>query len=177
MRSQVIAIAAPALPAMALSTQAEAQQSAGYRLVEQVFNADGHPAPGVVLRSDSYLVRLDAVGGSVSDPGLTGAGYRLAGSFVGAYPPAREVADVEFGDEMTMAWSRDLSAGVYNVYRDSLSGLPGSYGACLLAGRRCLRPTLARIRSVPTGRLGAAPGHPPQGDPGPRQAFAALPLR
>ncbi len=134
MRSNVIATAAPALLVMALSTSALAQQSASYRITEQVFNAGGHPAPGGVLTSGSYLVRLDAVGGSVADPGLSGPSYRMSGSFVGAYPPPREVAEARFTDSETLAWDPERSAGVYNVYRGTLSALPLSTdtSACLL---------------------------------------------
>jgi len=134
MRSHVIATAAPALLVLALSTPALAQQSASYRLTEQVFNAGGHPAPGGVLTSSSYLVRLDAVGGSVADPGLSGPNYRMSGSFVGAYPPPREVAEARFTDSGTLAWDPERSAGVYNVYRGTLSALPLSSdtSACLL---------------------------------------------
>ncbi len=134
MRSNVIATAAPALLVLALSTPALAQQSASYRLTEQVFNAGGHPAPGGVLTSGSYLVRLDAVGGSVADPGLSGPSYRMSGSFVGAYPPPREVAEARFTDSETLAWDPERSAGFYNVYRGTLSALPLSSdtSACLM---------------------------------------------
>jgi hypothetical protein len=107
-----------------------AQTSASYRLTELVFNTGGNPAP--VLTSTSYQVTLDSVGDSVSGETLSSASYNSSPGFPAAYPPPGEVATVTFSNKTTLTWTPEGSTGTYNLYRGSVTDLPGSYGACKL---------------------------------------------
>ena len=105
-----------------------AQTSTNYQLTESVFNAGGNPTP--VLTSTSYSMTLDAVGDSVSGATLSSASYNTSTGFPAAYPPPGEVATVRFTDPTTLTWTPEGSTGTYNLYRGSVTDLPGSYGAC-----------------------------------------------
>lgn len=111
-----------------------AQTSPSYTLTEQALNAGGHPAQGATLASGSYRIRLDALGGPVARAGLSSASYRADAGFVAGYPPPGEVAGLRIAaDKKTWSWISERSVGTYDVYRDLLQTLPGSYGTCLLA--------------------------------------------
>ena len=111
---------------------AEAQSSASYRLSDHTFNAGGHPHQGTVLFSTNYRVTLDALGDGVVGIGLAGGPYRMDGSFGACYPPPGEVHGLTFLDKQTLEWNPEKSAGDYNLYRDTMSGLSGlGYGTCL----------------------------------------------
>jgi hypothetical protein len=109
-----------------------AQTSASYKLEESTFNAGGNPAP--VLTSPSYKVTLDAVGDGVSATGLSSASYRSDAGFTPDYRPPGEVAGQRFTSKTTQVWEPDPSIGKYDVYRGLVSGLPGSFGTCLVSG-------------------------------------------
>lgn len=125
-----------ALMAAAAAPAAFGQQSASYRLTEAVFNSGGHPGPGGAVTSPSYLVRMDAIGGSFSDHRLTGASFQLAGDFISAYPPPSPVTGLGFSASNALQWNQERSAGVYNVYRGTLSTPPlaSDMSTCLLSG-------------------------------------------
>ena len=118
--------------ALAASGAAWGQQSASYRLRENVLNGGGHPEGGTVLSSAGYKIRLDAIGEGILGTGLASASFRLDAGFVSAYPPPDEVTGLRFaGDRVTLLWNPEKSTGHYNLYRDLLSTLSGlGYGAC-----------------------------------------------
>jgi len=120
------------LLAASWGTPAHSQPTAGYKISDHTFNAGGHPHQGTVMSSTNYHVTLDALGDAVVGLGLTGGSYRMDGSFGACYPPPGEVRDLTFADKQTLEWSPELSAGDYNLYRDSMSVLSGlGYGMCL----------------------------------------------
>lgn len=119
------------LPCLLLGSVCVAQQSASYKLTEQVLNAGGHPANGVVLASASYHVRLDAIGEGVAGTALTAASYHVDGGFSSAYPPPGEVLGLSFPNKTTLRWQPEKSVGVYNLYRGMFTSLVGlGYGEC-----------------------------------------------
>jgi len=108
-----------------------AQQGPTYKLTEHAFNAGGHPANGTILSSATFRVSIDAIGDSVAMKLLSGPTYRMEGSFVAAYPPPGEVFGLQFTAPDTLAWDGERSAGVYNLYRDTMSELSSlGYGEC-----------------------------------------------
>jgi hypothetical protein len=107
-------------------------QSPGYKISDYTFNAGGHPHQGTVMSSASYRITLDALGDSVAGIGLAQGPYHMDGSFGAGYPPPGEVHGLIFADKQTLEWSPEMSAGDYNLYRDSMSVLSGlGYGMCL----------------------------------------------
>jgi hypothetical protein len=113
---------------------ARAQTSPSYKLVEHAINAGGDPTQGVALTSASFEVTLDAVGEGVLGAGIGSASFRMDGGFVAAHPPPGEVENLRWAGKTSIAWDPEKSAGTYRVYRDTLSSLPGGYGACLATG-------------------------------------------
>ena len=111
-----------------------AQTSASYKLTEWTLNAGGDPRGGVSASSASFRVRLDAIGDPVAGGAAASASFRAGAGFVGNYPPPGEVRGFAFTDKISMVWSPDGSIGSYDVYRDSLSTLPGGFGACFTSG-------------------------------------------
>jgi hypothetical protein len=118
------------LVAFVLATSAGAQQSASFSLLEYVFNSGGNPASGVVLQSASYVITLDSIGEGIIASSVSSASYAMGVGFVSAYPPPREIQNLRFSTHVDFDWFPDPSGGVYNVYRDSLSTLPGTFGVC-----------------------------------------------
>ena len=105
-----------------------AQQSANFKLVEQVLNAGGHPSGGVVMASASFNVTLDALGESVVQGGIASASFRMNAGFATAYsPPPGEVVNLVFADTQTLNWSAVQGDFVYDLYRDNTSD---GYGNC-----------------------------------------------
>jgi hypothetical protein len=138
------------LLALATGGAALGQESASFRLDEQVLNAGGHPAQGAVPGSASFRVSLDALGEGVLPHPLSSASYRLDGGFGAAYPPPGEVTGLRFLDETTLAWDPERSVGLYNLYRDALSALSGaSAGSCERQG--IAGETTTDSDAVPTG--------------------------
>lgn len=130
-------LAAPAFP----------QQSANFKLTEQVLNAGGHPSGGVVMASTSFKVTLDALGEGVVQGGMASTSYRMDASFVSAYPPPGEVTGLMFTDAQTLSWSVERSAGAYDLYRDDTSD---DYGNCEqqnLAGNTATDPSIPAANS------------------------------
>ena len=121
------------LPVMAflLVCITTAQESASYKLDEHALNSGGNPVGGVVLSSANFRITLDSIGEGVARQGLSSASFNLDGGFVMRYPPPGEVHGLSFLDKQTLEWSPEKSAGGYNLYRDSMSGLSGlGYGTC-----------------------------------------------
>lgn len=115
---------------LCLASPAFAQQSPSYKLEEYVFNSGGDPTGGAFASSASYRIKLDAVGEGVIGPGLGSASFRMDGGFAGAYPPPGEVLSLFFPNKSSLAWSPERSVGTYDLYRDLVSTLPGSFGSC-----------------------------------------------
>ena len=109
---------------------ASAQQSVSFQLEEHVFNAGGNPDGGVILTSANFQITLDSIGEGVAMTGLSSASFQMEGSFGSAYPPPGEVSVMRFLDNLTLAWDPERSAGIYNLYRDFASSLPGAFGMC-----------------------------------------------
>jgi hypothetical protein len=108
-----------------------AQSSASHDMTAHVVNAGGNPAQGMVLSSGSYLVSIDAVGEGLAAPFLGSPSYSMGVGFVAPYPPPGEVLGLRLlGDKSTLVWSPEGSIGHYDVYRDLIGHLPGSYGQC-----------------------------------------------
>ena len=133
-------VAAPSLlllaaASLALPVTARAQTSASYKLQEYAFNNGGVPANGSFASSTSYRIKLEAIGDAVATTGLSSVSNHMDGGFVGDYPPPGEVKGDVFTNKTTLAWSPEKSIGTYDVYRASISTLPGlTYGACLQSG-------------------------------------------
>ncbi len=108
-----------------------AQSSASYKLTQFSFDYGGDPNNGGFAASSGYHVKLDAIGGAAITAGLSSSGYHLDGGFVASYPPPGEVRNQIWTDSSTLAWDPEKSVGSYSVYRDLLSALPGTFGACL----------------------------------------------
>jgi len=124
-----------ALALVASVASVPAQQSASYKLDEHVFNAGGNPAGGVILTSAGFRMTLDSLGETLEPRGLSGASYQVLGGFVTGFPPPGEVTGLDFTDETNLVWDTEPSAGVYNLYRDSLGVISGpGFGACFQPG-------------------------------------------
>jgi len=137
------------------SAAAAAQQSAGFKLQEQSFNAGGHPRDGSLLVSSGFRIRLDSIGEAVAQPLATSTSFHVAGGFVSAYPPPGEVLGLDFADETTLGWETEGSVGTYAIYRAATTTLPGlAYGACLDS-------TLTDESYRKTPRRGSAPNPAP----------------
>jgi hypothetical protein len=114
----------------AVTTVANAQTSASYKLVEFTFNGGGRPTNGSIASSASYRIKLDAIGDALAATGLASASQHMDGGFVSNYPPPGEVRNGRWASKSTLSWDPEASVGTYEVYRDVLSSLPGSFGAC-----------------------------------------------
>jgi len=146
-RPLVVAALVVSLPASIL-----AQSSATYRLTEQVFNAGGRPAQGVVSTSTSYRLSLDSVGESIAGQTLDGASYRLDSGIAATNRPPGEVGDLTFlADLQTLTWSWEPASMEFNIYSGPLNTLPGGYGTCAasrVAGTTWADPTVPASRSA-----------------------------
>lgn len=111
-----------------------AQQSPSFKLIEQAFNAGGHPTGGVVQTSANFRITLDAVGEEVTMLSMASSSFHMDAGFVSRYPPPQEVHNLQFPtDKATLSWNVEKSVGGYDIHRDFLAALPGlQYGACLL---------------------------------------------
>jgi hypothetical protein len=117
--------------AILLTPAVGAQTSTSFKLEEQLFNAGGNPADGVVLTSTSFRITLDAIGESAARRGLGSDSLGLDGGFVPRYRPPGEVTALRFTDAVTLVWKADGSVGWYNLYRDLMSNLSTlGYGDC-----------------------------------------------
>ena len=119
-----------ALAALLPASGALAQQSTSYHLESATINDGGRPEQGVVLAGSTYRISLDAIGGPARATGLDSPSFRLDSGFVDLYAAPGEVMNQRFTDASTMTWDAEQSAGVYEVYRGLISGLPGGFGAC-----------------------------------------------
>jgi hypothetical protein len=71
----------------------------------------------------------------VAGVGMGSVSYGMDASFGAAYPPPGEVRSMWFSDHDTMHWDAEVSAGVYNLYRDLMTNVSGGgYGVCHVAG-------------------------------------------
>ncbi len=134
-----------ALAILAGSMAARAQQSSSYVLSEHDLNEGGQPAGGVVPTSASFKLSLDAIGGALRVTEASSTSYRMNAGFVVAYRPPGEVLDLTWSGKTTLVWSPERSVGVYNVYRGTVSGLPGGYGSCLASNLTSATATDADI--------------------------------
>jgi hypothetical protein len=108
-----------------------AQESAGFKLTEHVFNGGGHPHRGVVMSSPGFRVSLDSIGESVLSHTIGSGSFRANGGFAPAYLPPREIVGLRFTDGETLQWDAQAAAAGYNLYRGSLGNLTGlELGTC-----------------------------------------------
>ena len=101
----------------ALCGPASAQSSASFKVTDHTLNAGGHPLDASPPVSASFKISHGTIGDA-------------AGGFVVRYAPPGEVRGVQFLDKVNLAWSREPSAGTYNLYRNTLASLPGDFGSC-----------------------------------------------
>jgi hypothetical protein len=120
-----------AIALSAMSTVAMAQTSASYKLTEFTLNGGGRPANGASATSASYRIKLDAIGDAAVATGLSSASHHMDDGFVSLYPPPGEVRNERWTGKTILSWDPEGSVGTYEVYRDLLSSLPGSFGVCL----------------------------------------------
>jgi hypothetical protein len=115
-----------------LAPAALAQQSATYRVVEQSFNAGGHPEAGAAPSSVTFSIPVDAIGEAVSGgETLTSATYSMEAGFTSALRPPAEVGGLRLLDHETLVWAPEGPLARYNLYRDLLGQLAGlGYGTC-----------------------------------------------
>lgn len=111
-----------------------AQSSSSYRLSESTFNLGGRPQAGQVASSSSYTVTLDSIGEAVAASGLASSSFHMDGGFLNTYPPPGEVLNLNLDTPTHLLWSAQSAAGEYNVYRGTITALPGDYGVCLETG-------------------------------------------
>lgn len=109
---------------------ATAQTSASYKLTESTLNNGGDPRDGAYAASAGFHLKLDAIGDAALGVGLASAGWHMDAGFVDAYRPPGEIAGVLWPSKTTLQWTPEGSVGDYEVYRDAVSTLPGSYGSC-----------------------------------------------
>lgn len=115
---------------LSMSGLAAAQTSSSYKLQEQTLNNGGNPSQGSVLTAAHYKIKLDAIGGGVVQAGAGSASFHVDAGFVAAYPPPGEVGALSFSTKTTLRWNPERSAGAYEVYRNTISALPGDFGSC-----------------------------------------------
>ena len=111
-----------------------AQSSSSYRLSESTFNLGGRPQEGQIASSASYAVTLDSIGEAIAARSLFSSSFHMDGSFLNTYAPPGEVADLRLDTPTHLLWSAQSAAGTYNVYRGTITALPGDYGVCLEPG-------------------------------------------
>jgi len=119
------------LTAFLVALPVAGQQSASYKLEEHVFNAGGDPHMGTFAASASYRIKLDSLGEGVIGSAPSSPSFGIDGGFTGAYPPPGEVLDLFFDSKALLSWRPEKSVGVYGLYRDLVSTLPGAYGSCV----------------------------------------------
>jgi len=113
-----------------------AQQSPSFKLEEYALNSGGTPSGAAVPTSASFSLTLASIGDAVVASGLGAASIKLEAGFDAAYRPPGEVAPtcggsfgpcLRFTDSQTLVWPAELSAGLYNLYRDDTSD---DFGNC-----------------------------------------------
>ena len=130
LRHSVRCVTLAAIAAGAMPLPATAQTSASYKLTESTIDNGGDPNQGSTLASTHFHIKLDAIGDAVVGAGLASASFHADAGFVGRYPPPGEVSGLAFSGKSTLQWNPERSTGTYELYRDALSTLPGSFGAC-----------------------------------------------
>jgi hypothetical protein len=140
------------LAVFGMSGAAFTQTSTSYKLTEFTFNNGGDPTNGSSASSASHWIKLDAIGDAAAATGLSSASHHMDGGFVDVYPPPGEVKGNLFTDKTMLTWSPEKSVGTYDVYRASISSLPGlAYGTCLESGLSTESATDATIPSAGQG--------------------------
>ncbi len=111
------------------------QSSASFQLDEHVLNAGGRPAGGTVSTSVSFTMSLDSIGDGLAGRALSSASFRMDGGFAAAYPPPGEVLGLRLlPDHQSLIWSHEPASTAYNVYKATISTLPGgAYGQCAVS--------------------------------------------
>ncbi len=137
------------LAGLLLASPAHAQSSASYKLSEQVLNAGGHPSAGSALNSSSFRIKLDSIGEGVVQTGMGSASFHVDAAFVSVYPPPLEVLGLSWVDKTTLSWNLEKSVGEYELYRNLINTLPGTFGSC--------------FASHLTSRTATEPSNPPLG--------------
>jgi hypothetical protein len=119
-----------ALCSLGVIAPATAQTSASFKLQESSINNGGDPRSGAPLASAHFHLSLDAIGDGVLGSGLSSASFHADAGFAGRYAPAGEVTGQRFVNATTMQWNAASAAARYEVYRGTISSLPGTFGAC-----------------------------------------------
>src|SRR5262245_37521784 len=101
--------------------------SASFEIRADVFHAGGQPPAGT---STSFLATLGILGEGLAAFALDSTSYGVGAGFSVAFPPPSEVTGVLFTDPNLLAWDVEPSARAYNLYRDSLTGIPPGFGTC-----------------------------------------------
>lgn len=148
MRFPKIAVFVLVLVALA---PARAQTSTSFKLTESTLNSGGDPQNGSSASSASFRIRLDAIGDALVLVGSASPSFRTDTGFVGRYLPPREVPAIYFPNKTTMTWDPEPSVGAYEVYRGTVSTLPGAFGSCFASG---LTSETAADSTTPTAGSG-----------------------
>lgn len=131
LRTSILLSAAIVVAAALVAPATRAQTSTSYSMSEHVFNEGGHPIGATTPASASFKISLGSIGDGLAITALGSASYRMDAGFVPEFGPPDEVLGVRIlGDHKTIVWNADPSVGVYNVYRGTVSGLPGGFGTC-----------------------------------------------
>ncbi|HET8946970.1 MAG TPA: hypothetical protein VFQ07_08300 [Candidatus Polarisedimenticolia bacterium] len=147
---------------------ATAQTSSSYKLGEASINSGGNPGNSGALASTHYRVSLDAIGDGVVRAGLASAAFHLDAGFVGEFPPPGEVTGLRFGDATTLLWSPERSAHRYEIYRGTISTLPGTFGTCFANDLSLVTATDASIPGSGQGFFYLVTSHNRLGEEGPK---------
>jgi hypothetical protein len=139
-----------ALGLFAVATAA-AQTSAGYKLQETTFNNGGNPGNAGALASAHFHIKLDSIGDGVAQAGLSSVSFHLDGSYINRLQPPGEVTGLQFTNATTLAWDRRPAAQWYEVYRGTISSLPGTFGACFAPNLAAPTTTDASVPAAGTG--------------------------
>lgn len=136
-----------ALCSACVAAPAAAQTSASYKLQETSVNNGG----GTALASAHYRVSLDAIGDGVAPTSLSSASFHADVGFVGRYPPAGEVMGLLFTNPSSLQWNPEPSAVRYEIYRGTITSLPGTFGTCFASDLNTVTSTDASIPLAGSG--------------------------
>jgi len=134
---------------------AAAQSSASYKVQDASLNNGGDPRNVPVLASGHFHMSLDAIGGGAVRSGLASASFHVDTGFVARHPPRPEVTGLLLTPnafpETQLQWNPLASAISYEVYRGTISTLPGTYGTCFASGLISTSTTDTSLPSINQG--------------------------
>lgn len=154
-RSMTSGIALAILVGALTAASAAAQSSASYKVQDGTINNGGDPRNIPALSSGHFHMSLDAIGDGAVRSGLAGASFHLDTGFVARHPPRPEVTGLILTPlgfpETQLQWNPLPSAISYEVYRGTISTLPGTYGSCFAGGLASTSTTDTALPSVGQG--------------------------